>query len=83
MHWFCKPSEFVRTHHLHMVPADSELFADRLYFRDALRGDAALRDSYAKLKQDLAARFAHDREAYTEHKGPFIAEVLRRRGSTH
>jgi GrpB-like predicted nucleotidyltransferase (UPF0157 family) len=25
MHWFCKPGEFERTHHLHLVPFDSGL----------------------------------------------------------
>ena len=47
-----------------------------LAFRDALRADAALTRRYAALKQDLARRFRHDREAYTEHKAPFIHEVL-------
>jgi pimeloyl-ACP methyl ester carboxylesterase len=47
-----------------------------LALRDALRADAALTRRYAALKQDLARRFRHDREAYTEHKAPFIHEVL-------
>src|SRR5689334_12259591 len=37
MHWFCKPSFAMRTHHLHLVPYESPLWHDRLRFRDALR----------------------------------------------
>jgi GrpB-like predicted nucleotidyltransferase (UPF0157 family) len=76
MHWFCKPSLQVRTHHLHLVPVTSALWFDRLAFRDALRADAALAQSYADLKLRLAERFRFDREAYTAAKGPFVDQVL-------
>jgi GrpB-like predicted nucleotidyltransferase (UPF0157 family) len=76
MHWLCKPGEFVRTHHLHLVPRGSRLFRERRLFRDALRSDQKLAGHYAALKRDLAARFPHDREAYTQGKGPFVAQAL-------
>ncbi len=76
MHWFCKPHPQQRSHHLHLVPADSPLWRDRLAFRDALRRDAGLRGAYAALKQQLALAHRHDREAYTNAKGPFVAQVL-------
>lgn len=78
MHWFCKPSPARRTHHLHLVPLGSALWQQRLVFRDALRGSAELATGYAALKRQLALRYRHDREGYTEAKGPFIAEVLAR-----
>ena len=78
MHWFCKPSPQHRTHHLHLVPLGSPLWQARLAFRDALRADPAWRDAYAALKQDLARKHRHDRDAYTAAKGPFIAQVLGR-----
>ena len=78
MHWFCKPSPEVRTHHLHLVPFESRLWVERLAFRDALRDDAELAAEYAALKRSLAARFPHDREAYTDGKGPFVRAVLNR-----
>src|SRR5690349_7739063 len=34
MHWFCKPSFAMRTHHLHLVPYQSQLWLDRLRFRN-------------------------------------------------
>lgn len=76
MHWFCKPSPEVRTHHLHLVPLNSALWHDRLAFRDALRGNSQLAREYENLKLSLAARHPEDREAYTEAKSPFIASVL-------
>ncbi len=79
MHWLCKPSPELRTHHLHLVPLRSALWLDRIAFRDRLRADPRLADEYAKLKQTLADTYRNDREAYTEAKGPFVEKVLGRR----
>jgi GrpB-like predicted nucleotidyltransferase (UPF0157 family) len=78
MHWFCKPSFELRTHHLHLIPFESQLWRDRLAFRDALRRSPALAGKYAVLKQSLAQQFEFDRDAYTEAKAPFIERVLKR-----
>lgn len=78
MHWFCKPSPEVRTHHVHMVAFQHRLWLDRLAFRDSLRADAELRAAYANLKRELAERHPDDREAYTAHKTGFIEAVLAR-----
>lgn len=76
MHWFCKPSFAMRTHHLHLIPYGSTLWHDRLRFRDALRADSTLAADYAALKLHLARKFQFDREAYTDGKSPFIARIL-------
>lgn len=76
MHWFCKPSDQLRTHHLHLVPYGSPLWRERIAFRDRLRADATLREAYCALKLRLAAEFRDDREAYTEAKSDFIAAAL-------
>ena len=76
MHWFCKPSPHLRTHHLHLVPFASPLWKERLRFRDALRQNSALAAEYAELKLRLAQQFRLDREAYTEAKAPFVHRVL-------
>jgi len=78
MHWFCKPSSMQRTHHLHLVPLGSNLWHERLAFRDALRADPALAAEYAELKLRLAREFRLDREAYTDAKEPFVRRVLAR-----
>lgn len=76
MHWFCKPSAAVRTHHLHLVPLDSSLWRERITFRDYLRSNPAKAAEYAGLKQRLAHEHEFDREAYTDAKEPFVREVL-------
>jgi GrpB-like predicted nucleotidyltransferase (UPF0157 family) len=75
-HWFCKPSPELRTHHLHLVPVHSELWRQRLTFRDALRARPALAAEYARLKVELAEQHRFDREAYTQAKSAFIGGVL-------
>lgn len=65
-----------RAYHLHLTAVDSPFWQDHLTFRDRLRSDNALRDAYAALKLDLAARFPRDREAYIAAKESFVNEVL-------
>lgn len=78
MHWFCKPSDFERTHHLHLVPFGSPLWRERLAFRDRLRTDAATRNAYSDLKVAVATKYRDDCEAYTDAKTGFIRGVLAR-----
>ncbi|MBK7616951.1 MAG: GrpB family protein [Burkholderiales bacterium] len=79
MHWFCKPSPACRTHHLHLVPWGSPLWVERIAFRDALRGSGALAREYEALKLQLAEAFRHDRDGYTNAKGPFVHRVCHSR----
>jgi GrpB-like predicted nucleotidyltransferase (UPF0157 family) len=63
-----------RTHHVHVrTPADA---AAEIIFRDKLRSDARLARRYEQLKEELARRHPNDRDAYTEGKAGFVAEVL-------
>lgn len=65
-----------RAYHVHLTAIDSPFWRDHLTFRDRLRADNALRDTYAALKRDLAAHFPRDREAYIAAKESFVNEVL-------
>lgn len=76
MHWFCKPDQNHRTHHLHLAPLDSQRFHDELAFRDRLREGPKLAERYAALKRRLASEYPNDREAYTDGKASFIAGAL-------
>jgi GrpB-like predicted nucleotidyltransferase (UPF0157 family) len=67
----------VRTHHAHIVVHGGALWNEYVTFRDALRESDDLRDRYANLKRDLAAKFHDQRERYTASKTDFVAEVLR------
>ncbi len=78
MHWFCKPSDAFRTHHLHLIPYQSPLWKERIQFRNILLTDQEVANKYAALKKELAVRYKEDREAYTEMKWPFIQRILER-----
>lgn len=67
----------LRSHHLHFVACGGSHWRRYLCFRDALRADTTLRNAYAALKQALAARYPHDREAYIEAKTSFVEGVVR------
>ncbi|MCE9658385.1 MAG: GrpB family protein [Burkholderiales bacterium] len=74
--WFMRSINGRRTHHLHLVVFGSPTWLKHLLFRDRLRSNGELAQSYAHLKSELAARFEHDREAYTDAKSEFVASVL-------
>jgi GrpB-like predicted nucleotidyltransferase (UPF0157 family) len=76
MHWFCKPSPKFRTHHLHLVPYESDLWDERVKFRNILRANMHIANEYVKLKEELALLYKDDRETYTEKKSFFIQQVL-------
>jgi GrpB-like predicted nucleotidyltransferase (UPF0157 family) len=65
-----------RTHHLHLVVFDSAIWSQELRFRDLLRADPAIAAQYAVRKTELAATYRSDRDAYTQAKGKFIANIL-------
>ena len=64
------------SHHVHMVPVDSDYFAEHLLFRDWLREHPQAAEEYGKLKRGLAGRFPFDRDAYRAGKVPFIDMVV-------
>ena len=80
--WLMRWRDGHRTHHLHIVVADSAQWHDRLAFRDALRNESALARRYAEFKAELAVRHRRDRAAYTDAKSAFFhaAALARRRG---
>lgn len=69
-----------RTYGIHLTEVGSDLWLERLAFRDALRGDAGRVGEYARLKQELATAHPDDIKAYTDGKRAFVAQVLADRG---
>lgn len=63
-----------RTHHAH-IRTDREA-RDLILFRDCLIANPRIAEEYGSLKRTLAARFASDREGYTEAKAEFVRRVL-------
>jgi GrpB-like predicted nucleotidyltransferase (UPF0157 family) len=76
--FFCEPGGVTRATHVHVCAATSEWERRHLLFRDYLRAHPDRARSYGELKLALAARYRHDRIAYTEAKGPFIDETMAR-----
>ncbi len=74
--WFMRVASGRRTHHLHVVQLGGVQWQERLRFRDALRGSAALAQQYSQLKHRLAGQHSGDREAYTDAKAEFVASVV-------
>ena len=77
-HHFAKRAPDGRTTHgLHLTEPGSDLWRERLVFRDALRADPELAAEYEALKLALARDRVED---YMGSKRPFVAEVLARFG---
>jgi GrpB-like predicted nucleotidyltransferase (UPF0157 family) len=60
-----------------MAPAGHRIM-DGLPFRDYLREHADAAKQYEVLKYRLAEEFRYDREGYTDAKGDFVRDVLRK-----
>jgi GrpB-like predicted nucleotidyltransferase (UPF0157 family) len=77
-HHFDKPMlrSLPQTYGLHLTEPGSDLWRERLAFRDALRGDPELVAEYEALKLRLAEEHGTDIAAYTSGKRSFVAEVL-------
>jgi GrpB-like predicted nucleotidyltransferase (UPF0157 family) len=73
--WFIKRnSDGKRTHHIHMVEADSKLW-ERLCFRDYLREFPDEAKRYEELKRSLSEKYPNDRVAYTTGKTEFVVWI--------
>ncbi|HEY7197236.1 MAG TPA: GrpB family protein [Gaiellaceae bacterium] len=77
-HHFSKPSARLREcdYGLHLTEPGSDLWRERLAFRDALRADGALTAEYEALKLQLAREHPRDITAYTAGKRAFVGRVL-------
>lgn len=77
-HHFVKPSLDLgaMTHGLHLTEPGSDLWLERLAFRDILCANATLRSEYTSLKLRLAAEHPENVQAYTEGKRAFVTRVL-------
>lgn len=73
--WFIKrDASGKRTHHIHIVEADSKLW-DRLYFRNYLRKFSKEAKKYEELKTSISKKYPNDRETYTKAKTEFVVSL--------
>jgi GrpB-like predicted nucleotidyltransferase (UPF0157 family) len=77
-HHFYKPTaaQPERKYGLHLTEPGSDLWRERLGFRDALRNDSTLLAEYQALKLRLAEEHSDDLGAYTNGKRDFVIRVL-------
>jgi GrpB-like predicted nucleotidyltransferase (UPF0157 family) len=73
-HYFVKGDP--RLFHIHMSEIKSVEWQNTLLFRDYLCHHPEAAKAYAQLKQQLAARYAQDREAYLEGKTAYVEQVI-------
>jgi len=69
-----------RTHHVHIVEYKSDYWTATILFRDYLRNHPEEVICYEQLKCRLMAEHRYDREAYTNGKNDYVANVLRKAG---
>jgi GrpB-like predicted nucleotidyltransferase (UPF0157 family) len=77
-HFFGKPPERPRTHHLHVCLAGSHEERRHLIFRDHLRAHPDEAARYEAVKREAARLHPEDRLAYMAGKEAFLLELERR-----
>jgi GrpB-like predicted nucleotidyltransferase (UPF0157 family) len=77
-HFFGKPPERPRTHHLHICLAGSFEELRHLAVRDLLRADPGEAARYEAVKRESARLHPEDRHAYMDGKEAFVVELERR-----
>ena len=75
-HFFIKGKP--RAFHLHLVDDTTNHWRSWISFREALRGDPELCQTYQRLKHDLAHTYRFQPAQYSEAKSEFINAVVRK-----
>lgn len=73
---YVKGPEEKRTHYVHVTILGNNYWKNDLLFRDFLRKNSERAKQYAELKEQLAEKYADNRETYTKNKEQFISETL-------
>jgi len=77
--FFQKDKNGIRTHQVHLTSFYSDFWHKLLFFRDQLRADAAIRQSYENLKLELVKRPWESTNDYAAAKNEFIESIDQRR----
>ena len=72
--------EHLRRHHLYVCAQDSPELRRHLVFRDYLRSHPEAVKEYSRIKEEGAALYPDDIDAYIAHKSPWIEAVYREIG---
>jgi GrpB-like predicted nucleotidyltransferase (UPF0157 family) len=77
-HFFARPPQRPRTHHLHVCESGSDHEVRHVAVRDFLRVHPDEVTRYAALKRQVVARHPHDRLAYIAGKDAYVTALERR-----
>lgn len=77
-HFFAKPPERPRAHHLHVCQAGGEQELRHVAVRDFLRSHPEEAARYAALKREVVARHPQDRLAYIDGKDAYVTALEQR-----
>ena len=69
----------VKTHYIHLVDYDKELWNNLIYFRDYLNSNEAERNEYQNLKVNYVQNNTSDVSDYTDHKEEFVKRIYAKR----
>ena len=67
----------IKTHHIHIVKANSSNWYNYLNFRDYLNAHPNKAKEYDELKHKLAIKYSDNRKVYTQEKSETISRLLR------
>ncbi|MCM3324759.1 GrpB family protein [Cytobacillus kochii] len=78
---FTDESFKVKTHFLHLVNFDGELWKDLIFFRDFLNLDEPSRVAYEDIKKNFVKFQSKGIDEYTESKEKFVKDIIAKRTS--
>jgi GrpB-like predicted nucleotidyltransferase (UPF0157 family) len=70
-----------KTHYIHLVNYESELWHNLIFFRYYLNSDKNARETYKKLKMDYIQNYSNDIKGYTDYKEKFVKEIYSKRNA--
>jgi GrpB-like predicted nucleotidyltransferase (UPF0157 family) len=68
-----------KTHYIHLVDYDKELWNNLIFFRDYLNSNEAERNEYQNLKVDYVQNNTSGISKYTDHKEEFVKRIYAKR----
>lgn len=76
---FADDTYAVKTHYIHLVDFDGEIWRNLLFFRDYLNANKEARQQYLAIKLDYLESSSSGIQEYTEFKEAFVKEIFGKR----
>lgn len=69
----------VKTHYIHLVEYQKELWNNLIFFRDYLNSDEAARKQYVDIKSEYLKKSSTGVKDYTDFKEEFVKDIFKKR----